>query len=32
LGKERVGAGIFGANMQVSLVNSGPVTIELCTD
>lgn len=32
LGMERVGAGIFGANMQVSLVNSGPVTIELCTD
>jgi D-tyrosyl-tRNA(Tyr) deacylase len=29
LGPERVGAGRFGADMQVRLVNDGPVTIEL---
>jgi len=29
LGKERVGSGRFGADMQVSLVNDGPVSIEL---
>ncbi len=29
LGPERVGAGRFGAEMQVRLVNDGPVTIEL---
>lgn len=27
-----VGRGVFGADMQVSLVNDGPVTIELDTD
>lgn len=27
-----VGRGVFGANMQVSLVNDGPVTIALDTD
>lgn len=29
LGQERVKAGIFGANMKVSLTNDGPVTIIL---
>ena len=29
LGTERVGSGRFGADMQVSLVNDGPVSIEL---
>ncbi|MBM4163991.1 MAG: D-tyrosyl-tRNA(Tyr) deacylase [Lentisphaerae bacterium] len=29
LGPERVGSGRFGAEMQVRLVNDGPVTIEL---
>jgi D-tyrosyl-tRNA(Tyr) deacylase len=29
LGPERVGTGRFGADMQVRLVNDGPVTIEL---
>ena len=32
LGAERVGTGIFGAEMKVRLLNDGPVTIELCTD
>lgn len=32
LGKERVGRGIFGADMQVELVNDGPFTIWLDTD
>lgn len=32
LGDARVQTGCFGAEMQVSLVNDGPVTIELCTD
>ncbi len=32
LGKGRVQTGIFGADMQVRLLNDGPVTIELCTD
>lgn len=29
MGRERVGTGVFGAHMNVSLVNDGPVTIEL---
>jgi D-tyrosyl-tRNA(Tyr) deacylase len=29
LGTDRVGTGIFGAHMNVKLVNDGPVTIEL---
>lgn len=29
LGQERVGAGIFGADMQVALVNDGPFTVML---
>ncbi len=32
LGAERVATGVFAADMQVSLVNDGPVTIELCSD
>lgn len=32
LGPERVATGRFGATMRVSLVNEGPVTIELHTD
>ncbi len=32
LGKERVATGVFGAMMQVSILNDGPVTIELSTD
>ena len=32
LGPDRVGTGVFAAHMQVSLVNDGPVTIELCSD
>ena len=32
LGADRVAAGRFGAMMQVSLTNEGPVTIELSTD
>ena len=32
LGEARVGTGIFGASMQVRLLNDGPVTVELCTD
>ena len=32
LGEGRVGAGIFGADMKVRLLNDGPVTVELCTD
>ena len=32
LGKHRVVSGIFGVNMQVSLINDGPVTILLDTD
>ena len=32
LGADRVGAGVFGATMQVRLVNDGPVTIELCSE
>lgn len=32
LGAEHVGRGIFGADMQVELVNDGPVTIWLDTD
>ena len=31
-GIARVATGQFAANMQVALVNDGPVTIELCTD
>ena len=29
LGENRIASGVFGANMQVSLVNDGPVTILL---
>ena len=32
LGAERTASGIFGADMKVSLINDGPVTIELCSD
>lgn len=32
LGTDRVATGVFAADMQVSLVNDGPVTIELCSD
>lgn len=32
LGQERVGRGIFGADMRVSLVNDGPFTVVLDTD
>ena len=32
LGPERVGTGRFGADMKVSLVNDGPVSIELRTE
>ena len=32
LGAERVGTGIFGAEMKVRLLNDGPVTVELRTD
>jgi len=32
LGAERVGTGLFGAEMKVRLLNDGPVTVELRTD
>lgn len=32
LGESRVGTGVFGADMQVRLLNDGPVTVELRTD
>ena len=32
LGEKRVGAGVFGAEMKVRLLNDGPVTVELRTD
>ena len=32
LGAARVGAGVFGAEMKVRLLNDGPVTVELRTD
>jgi D-tyrosyl-tRNA(Tyr) deacylase len=32
LGDARVGAGVFGASMQVRLVNDGPVSVELCSE
>ena len=32
LGEGRVGCGIFGADMRVSLVNDGPFTVVLDTD
>lgn len=32
LGNNRVGTGIFGADMKVRLLNDGPVTVELRTD
>lgn len=32
LGSERAGRGVFGAHMQVSLVNDGPFTVLLDTD
>lgn len=31
-GKEDIGDGVFGAMMDVALVNDGPVTIELDTE
>lgn len=31
LGAERVGTGVFGAEMKVRLLNDGPVTVELRT-
>ncbi len=32
IGSDRVRTGVFGADMQVELVNDGPVTVELCSD
>jgi len=32
LGANRVGTGVFGAEMKVRLLNDGPVTVELRTD
>lgn len=32
LGHDRVATGVFQAMMEVEIVNSGPVTVELCTD
>ena len=32
LGAERTASGIFAADMKVSPLNDGPVTIELCSD
>lgn len=32
LGPDRVGTGVFGAEMKVRLLNDGPVTVELRTD
>ena len=32
LGEDKVATGEFGADMKVSLINDGPVTIELCSD
>jgi D-tyrosyl-tRNA(Tyr) deacylase len=32
LGADRVGTGVFGADMKVRLLNDGPVTVELRTD
>ncbi len=32
LGVERVATGVFAATMRVSLLNDGPVTLELCSD
>jgi D-tyrosyl-tRNA(Tyr) deacylase len=32
LGSDRVGTGVFGAEMKVRLLNDGPVTVELRTD
>ena len=32
LGDAKVATGVFAADMRVSLVNEGPVTIELCSD
>ena len=32
LGAERVGTGRFGADMQLELVNDGPVSVELLAD
>ena len=32
LGTNRVGAGVFGATMQVRLLNDGPVSLELTTE
>ena len=30
IGEERVATGVFGAEMQVTLVNDGPFTVEVC--
>ncbi len=32
LGQDRVGTGVFGAEMKVRLLNDGPVTVELRTE
>jgi D-tyrosyl-tRNA(Tyr) deacylase len=32
LGATRVANGVFGASMQVRLLNDGPVTVELCSE
>ena len=32
LGAKKVETGVFGADMKVSLINDGPVTIPVCTD
>ena len=32
LGEARVCVGVFGASMQVRLLNDGPVTVELCSE
>jgi len=32
LGEARVGTGVFGARMQVRVVNAGPVSVELCSE
>lgn len=32
MGHARVLTGVFGASMQVRLLNDGPVTVELCSD
>ena len=32
LGDTRLATGVFAADMKISLVNDGPVTLELCSD